>query len=56
MAAVLRVVLIKLTGDRQVPSRNGVTELFSYDARYSRDKDKSSNNIPEYAKGNKPRR
>ncbi|MCH8845723.1 MAG: DUF2066 domain-containing protein [Proteobacteria bacterium] len=27
MAAVLRVVLIKLTGDRQVPSRNGVTEL-----------------------------
>lgn len=27
MAAVLRVVLIKLTGDRYVPSRNGVTEL-----------------------------
>jgi len=27
MAAVLRVVLIKLTGDRQVPSRYGVTEL-----------------------------
>jgi len=27
MAAVLRTVLIKLTGDRQVPSRNGVTEL-----------------------------
>ena len=27
MAAVLRAVLIKLTGDRQVPSRNGVTEL-----------------------------
>jgi len=27
MAAVLRVVLIKVTGDRQVPSRNGVTEL-----------------------------
>ena len=32
MAAVLRVVLIKLTGDRQIPSRNGVTELlFSAD-------------------------
>ncbi len=27
MAAVLRAVLIKLTGDRYVPSRNGVTEL-----------------------------
>lgn len=27
MAAALRVVLIKLTGDRYVPSRNGVTEL-----------------------------
>jgi len=34
MAAVLRVVLIKLTGDRYVPSRNGVTELLFDADRY----------------------
>lgn len=35
MAAVLRAVLIKLTGDRQVPSRNGVAELLSNADQYA---------------------
>jgi len=34
MAAVLRAVLIKLTGDRQVPSRNGVAELLGSADQY----------------------
>jgi uncharacterized protein len=35
MAAVLRAVLIKLTGDRQVPSRNGVAELLNNADQYA---------------------
>jgi uncharacterized protein len=35
MAAVLRVVLIKLTGDRQVPSRYGMTELLLNAEQYA---------------------
>lgn len=35
MAAALRLVLIKLTGDRQVPSRNGVSELLQNADQYA---------------------
>jgi hypothetical protein len=57
MAAVLRVVLIKLTGDRQVPSRNGVTDLLLNADQYVqqfeyRTKEKDNQQITLWARFN----